>query len=62
MSELLEALYQGQNQRVAELLADPLGHQDLIGGDRPSSRDLVPGHYLGVITLADTLDQGAPLS
>ena len=40
----------------------PLGDQDLVDGCSPSSRDLVPGHYLGVITLADTLDQGAPLS
>jgi hypothetical protein len=46
---------------VAELLADPLGHQDLIGGDRPSSRDLVPGHHLGAIALADAVDQGPPL-
>jgi hypothetical protein len=46
---------------VAELLADPLGHQDLIGGDRPGSRDLVPGHDLGAITLADAVDQSPPL-
>jgi hypothetical protein len=45
---------------VAELLADPLGHQDLIGGDRPGSPDLVPGHHLGAIALADTPKEGPP--
>jgi hypothetical protein len=46
---------------VSELLADPLGHQDLIGGDRPGGCDLIPGHHLGAIALADAVDQGPPL-
>jgi hypothetical protein len=37
------------------------GDQDLVGGDGPSSRDLIPGHDLGAITLADAIDQGPPL-
>jgi hypothetical protein len=46
---------------AAEPLADLLGDQDLVGGDGPSSRDLIPGHDLGAITLGDALDQGPPL-
>ena len=45
---------------AAEPLADLLGDQDLVGGYGPTSRDLVPGHHLGAITLADALDQGPP--
>src|SRR5215216_739842 len=46
---------------AAKPLADLLGDQDLVGGYGPSSRDLIPGHDLGAITLADALDQGPPL-
>jgi hypothetical protein len=45
----------------AEPLADPLGHQDLIGGYSPGNRDFIPGHHLGAIALADALDQSPPL-
>src|SRR5215217_6954775 len=38
-----------------------LGDQDLVDGYGPSSRDLIPGHDLGAITLADAIDQGPPL-
>jgi hypothetical protein len=37
-----------------------LGDQDLVGGYGPNSRNLIPGHDLGAITLADALDQGPP--
>ena len=46
---------------AAKPLADLLGDQDLVGGRGPSSRDLIPDHDLGAITLADALDQGPPL-
>jgi hypothetical protein len=44
---------------LAELLVDPPGDQDLVGGFSPS-RGLLPGHHLGPITLADPLGQGLP--
>ncbi len=45
---------------MAELLVDPLGHEDLVGGSMPSSRALILGQHLGAIALADPLDQGLP--
>jgi hypothetical protein len=46
---------------AAKPLADFLGDENLVGGYAPGSRDLIPGHHLGAITLADALDQGPPL-
>jgi hypothetical protein len=46
---------------AAKPLADLLGDQDLVGGYGPNSRNLIPGHDLGAITLADAIDQGPPL-
>jgi hypothetical protein len=50
-----------QGRCAAEPPLDLLGDKDLVGGYRASSRDLIPGHHLGAITLADALDQGPPL-
>jgi len=46
---------------VAELLADLLGDQDLVSSYGPGGRDLISGHDLGAITLANAIDQGPPL-
>jgi len=46
-----------ERRGITKLPADPVGNQDLVG----RSRDLVPDHYLGAVTLADTLEQGPPL-